>query len=502
MVSEVQHRYHADGEMMYLATVIYYGQRGCKQFSKFDDRQGYAGSLPSVGYLKGLFTDFVTAHHIYIERDISSLPLTIAKADHTFQFLKYIAGLKGEQIFNATYNILNEFEECRGHSLTQTKSLSFVQDLWERIQEDLKDAVMDNQAHTTEIKIWPSRSLIRISKVLVPGALHSIHGQTMEWIFTHSTHAVVTTSQLHTRNETAPLLSGSLRIFAVPAIYTPPTLLSASLNLSPVGIAAAAATSIANAASAFAPFLDAANNETLAVDSVDRVFPAIAKLANVFEQTSCQLNSQLALINRNALQRVEGETRDEHYSEDSEGAGQGDERVQDGTDEDVHMCGVESSGTNNASEMGGCRSGEMAPDGGKRKWRNVPSDIMVALDMVAEVATGASSVPAAPVATPPHIFHSSPSTFKHSSVFFGSHTSPLKTPSGLSHKFSSSWIPSAASASPNTAKSGDTSLLGTFGMPEHLASPAPPSSRKILPDDVQVDSHVDGSSMAGAASGQ
>ncbi|KAJ7626725.1 hypothetical protein B0H17DRAFT_1150935 [Mycena rosella] len=83
------------------------------------------------------------------------------------------------------------------------------------------NAVMDDQAHTKEIKIWPSRSLIRISKVLVPGALHSIHGQTMEWIFTHGAHAVVTTSQLHTRNETAPLSSGSLRIFAVPAPLTP-----------------------------------------------------------------------------------------------------------------------------------------------------------------------------------------------------------------------------------------------------------------------------------------
>ncbi|KAJ7475335.1 hypothetical protein B0H11DRAFT_2235618 [Mycena galericulata] len=42
------------------------------------------------------------------------------------------------------------------------------------------DAVMDAQAHTKRINISPSRSLIRISKVLVPGALHSLHGQTME----------------------------------------------------------------------------------------------------------------------------------------------------------------------------------------------------------------------------------------------------------------------------------------------------------------------------------
>ncbi|KAJ6623779.1 hypothetical protein B0H10DRAFT_2213147 [Mycena sp. CBHHK59/15] len=43
----------------------------------------------------------------------------------------------------------------------------------------------------------------------------------MEWIFTHGAHAVVTTSQLHTQNETAPLSGGSLRIFAVPMPPTP-----------------------------------------------------------------------------------------------------------------------------------------------------------------------------------------------------------------------------------------------------------------------------------------
>ncbi|KAJ7707928.1 hypothetical protein B0H16DRAFT_1824162 [Mycena metata] len=140
MVSEVQHRHHAEGELMYLAAVIFYGQRGCKQFSSFEDRQGYAGSPPSVGYVKGLFTDFVSAHRIYIERDISSLPLTIAKADHTFHYLKYIGRLKGEPIFSAAYNILNEHEELRGHSMTQSKSLSFVQDLWDRIQGGLKNS--------------------------------------------------------------------------------------------------------------------------------------------------------------------------------------------------------------------------------------------------------------------------------------------------------------------------------------------------------------------------
>lgn len=101
------------------------------------------------------------------------------------------------------------------------------------------DAVMDGQGHTKRINVSSSRSLIRISKVcqifaslnfeltgfqvLVPGALHALHGQTMEWIFNHGAYAVVTTSQLHTRGETPPIPSATLsRAFAVPA--APPSL--------------------------------------------------------------------------------------------------------------------------------------------------------------------------------------------------------------------------------------------------------------------------------------
>ncbi len=40
----------------------------------------------------------------------------------------------------------------------------------------------------------------------------------MEWIFNHGAHAVVTTSQLHTRGETPPIPSDTLsRAFTVPA---------------------------------------------------------------------------------------------------------------------------------------------------------------------------------------------------------------------------------------------------------------------------------------------
>ncbi|KAJ6603953.1 hypothetical protein B0H10DRAFT_2229471 [Mycena sp. CBHHK59/15] len=140
LVSEIQHRYHADGELMYLSAADFYGRTNVQSFSAFDDPQGYAGSPPSVPYLKALFTDNVSAYRIFIERFIASLPLTVAAGDHTFQLLKYMGDLKGEQIFIAAYTLLNEFEEVRAHSLTQTKSLAFVKELFERIQEGLKNA--------------------------------------------------------------------------------------------------------------------------------------------------------------------------------------------------------------------------------------------------------------------------------------------------------------------------------------------------------------------------
>ncbi|KAJ7909937.1 hypothetical protein B0H13DRAFT_2272705 [Mycena leptocephala] len=57
-----------------------------------------------------------------------------------YSVVKYMGDLKGQPIFNAAYTIMNEFEEVRAHSLTQTKSLGFVQDVFEGIQEGLKNA--------------------------------------------------------------------------------------------------------------------------------------------------------------------------------------------------------------------------------------------------------------------------------------------------------------------------------------------------------------------------
>ncbi|KAF9011526.1 hypothetical protein BDZ89DRAFT_1167480 [Hymenopellis radicata] len=141
MVSELQHRLHARNELMYYSAALHYGLHGDTQiprFSAFNDSAGYAGCPPSTPYLKAMYTDYIGAHRIYMDRAQAALPLDIAKADHTFDVLKYMGGLKGEKIWKAEYNLVNQFEEVRAECLTMTKSLSFVREMFEKVQDSLK----------------------------------------------------------------------------------------------------------------------------------------------------------------------------------------------------------------------------------------------------------------------------------------------------------------------------------------------------------------------------
>lgn len=72
---------------MYYFAVLHFGLHGKEQvpsFSAFNDSAGFAGCPPSTSYLKGMYTDYIGAHRIYMDRAQAALPLDIAKADHTF----------------------------------------------------------------------------------------------------------------------------------------------------------------------------------------------------------------------------------------------------------------------------------------------------------------------------------------------------------------------------------------------------------------------------------
>lgn len=87
LVSELQYRFHAQHELIYYASALHFDLHGEDQipiFSRFDDPVGYAGCPPSTSYLKAMYTDYIGAHRIYMDRVQATLPLDVAKGDHTF----------------------------------------------------------------------------------------------------------------------------------------------------------------------------------------------------------------------------------------------------------------------------------------------------------------------------------------------------------------------------------------------------------------------------------
>ena len=86
-MAELQQQHHTELELMYLDAAHHYGLYGPEQvpqFSPFHDQKHYAGAPPSVPYLKALFVDYITAHHVFIDRAQACLPADVMKVDHTF----------------------------------------------------------------------------------------------------------------------------------------------------------------------------------------------------------------------------------------------------------------------------------------------------------------------------------------------------------------------------------------------------------------------------------
>ena len=93
------------------------------------------------------------------------------------------------------------------------------------------DAIDNSTGSFRRINITATRSLIQLTHVITPAAIHALHAQSIQWIFDHGGLAVVTTSTLRTRNAIPPLSSSTItRAFAFPLSPTPPKLLTATEN--------------------------------------------------------------------------------------------------------------------------------------------------------------------------------------------------------------------------------------------------------------------------------
>ncbi|KAF5384667.1 hypothetical protein D9757_006187 [Collybiopsis confluens] len=141
MMAELQRKHHSELELMYFDAARYqnlYGSQQIPPFSAFDDPLHYAGSPPSTHYLKALFVEWVTAHRPFIERAQACLPADIMKVDHTFHYLKYMGGLNGQRIHEASYTNVNQFEEIRSLALVPSKSLLYVAETLQGVVKGLQ----------------------------------------------------------------------------------------------------------------------------------------------------------------------------------------------------------------------------------------------------------------------------------------------------------------------------------------------------------------------------
>jgi hypothetical protein len=71
------------------------------------------------------------------------------------------------------------------------------------------EAIDNDAGSCRRINITATRSLIQLTRIITPAAIHALHAQSIQWIFDHGGLAVVTTSTLRTRNAIPPLLSST-----------------------------------------------------------------------------------------------------------------------------------------------------------------------------------------------------------------------------------------------------------------------------------------------------
>ncbi|KAI8636096.1 hypothetical protein BD408DRAFT_109402 [Parasitella parasitica] len=133
MLREFHHLRHDECEMKYLDSLSTFVERQEKsgfgdtnqyknvQFSTFEDKDKYADSVPSGGYLTYVYCSMIQDARPLMNQMISLLDGVVLKADHSFKIIDHIAKLNEMPIFTALYTVCNEYEEIRCQSLVATK---------------------------------------------------------------------------------------------------------------------------------------------------------------------------------------------------------------------------------------------------------------------------------------------------------------------------------------------------------------------------------------------
>ncbi|KAI8642089.1 hypothetical protein BD408DRAFT_188872 [Parasitella parasitica] len=142
MLREFHHLRHDECEMKYLDSLSTFVERQEKsgfgdtnqyknvQFSTFEDKDKYADSVPSGGYLTYVYCSMIQDTRPLMDQMISLLDGVVLKADHSFKIIDHIGKLNEMPIFTALYTVCNEYEEIRCQSLVATKHHSHLNSIY------------------------------------------------------------------------------------------------------------------------------------------------------------------------------------------------------------------------------------------------------------------------------------------------------------------------------------------------------------------------------------
>jgi hypothetical protein len=104
-------------------------------FSAFGDQSLYAGFIPSMTYLRTLYTAIIDEYRPLIDKQMMLLGGRFLKGDHSFKIIKKIAKINGTSAFTALYTVCNEYEEVRMQLLVPSKSLEHLQRSFESMRQ-------------------------------------------------------------------------------------------------------------------------------------------------------------------------------------------------------------------------------------------------------------------------------------------------------------------------------------------------------------------------------
>ncbi|KAI0704374.1 hypothetical protein BC835DRAFT_1317043 [Cytidiella melzeri] len=93
-----------------------------ERFSAWDDRNGFAGYVPSATFFTGFYNQYIEGHAPEIDKQMSMLSARFLAIDHSHKLVKHLSKVNGESVCGALHSTVNEYGEMCAAVLTPTKA--------------------------------------------------------------------------------------------------------------------------------------------------------------------------------------------------------------------------------------------------------------------------------------------------------------------------------------------------------------------------------------------